>query len=69
MDNMVWSAYLYALNIVTIVTAIVILVSTLDDLTLDACYWSFEIGRILRRENRKRSISACCARWKSGIWR
>ncbi|VWD40804.1 glycosyl transferase family protein [Burkholderia contaminans] len=50
MDNMVWSAYLYALNIVTIVTAIVILVSTLDDLTLDACYWSFEIGRILRRE-------------------
>nr|WP_256979179.1 glycosyl transferase family protein [Burkholderia sp. AU33423] len=50
MDNMVWSAYLYALDIVTIVTAIVILVSTLDDLTLDACYWSFEIGRILRRE-------------------
>nr|WP_174947341.1 glycosyl transferase family protein [Burkholderia contaminans] len=50
MDNMIWSAYLYALDIVTIVTAIVILVSTLDDLTLDACYWSFEIGRILRRE-------------------
>ncbi|HDR9483970.1 TPA: glycosyl transferase family protein [Burkholderia aenigmatica] len=50
MDNMIWSAYLYALNLVTIVTAIVILVSTLDDLTLDACYWSFEIGRILRRE-------------------
>ncbi|WP_236654991.1 glycosyl transferase family protein [Burkholderia pyrrocinia] len=45
-----WSTYLYALNIVAIVTAIVILVSTLDDLTLDACYWSFEIGRILRRE-------------------
>ncbi|MCA8297651.1 glycosyl transferase family protein [Burkholderia sp. AU30198] len=50
MDHMIWSAYLYALNLVTIVTAIVILVSTLDDLTLDACYWSFEIGRILRRE-------------------
>ncbi|WP_443627116.1 glycosyl transferase family protein [Burkholderia catarinensis] len=50
MDNMIWSAYLYALDIVTIVTAIVILVSTLDDLTLDACYWLFEIGRILRRE-------------------
>lgn len=47
---MIWSAYLYALNFVAIVTAIVILVSTLDDLTLDACYWSFEIGRILRRE-------------------
>ncbi|OJA91362.1 hypothetical protein [Burkholderia ubonensis] len=31
-------------------TAIVILVSTLDDLVLDACYWAFEIGRILRRE-------------------
>ncbi|VWC34546.1 bacteriophage receptor protein NfrB [Burkholderia lata] len=50
MDHMIWSAYLYTLNLVTIVTAIVILVSTLDDLTLDACYWSFEIGRILRRE-------------------
>ncbi|HEM7892616.1 glycosyl transferase family protein [Burkholderia cepacia] len=50
MDNMIWSAYLYALNLVAIVTAIVILVSTLDDLTLDACYWSFEIRRILRRE-------------------
>lgn len=49
-DNMIWSAYLYALNLVAIVTAIVILVSTLDDLTLDACYWSFEIRRILRRE-------------------
>ncbi|RQZ36513.1 glycosyl transferase family protein [Burkholderia sp. Bp9090] len=50
MDNMIWSAYLYALNLVAIVTALVILVSTLDDLTLDGCYWSFEIGRILRRE-------------------
>ncbi|MBN3793832.1 glycosyl transferase family protein [Burkholderia sp. Ac-20392] len=50
MDNMIWSTYLYALNLVAIVTAIVILVSTLDDLTLDACYWSFEIRRILRRE-------------------
>jgi len=50
MDNMIWSAYLYALNLVAILTAIVILVSTLDDLTLDACYWSFEIRRILRRE-------------------
>ncbi|NTZ88536.1 glycosyl transferase family protein [Burkholderia metallica] len=50
MDNMIWSAYLYALNIVAIVAALVILISTLDDLTLDACYWSFEIGRILRRE-------------------
>ncbi|RKU03593.1 glycosyl transferase family protein [Burkholderia sp. Nafp2/4-1b] len=50
MDNMIWSAYLYALNIVAIVTAIVIFISTLDDLTLDAFYWSFEIGRIWRRE-------------------
>ncbi|WP_423369404.1 glycosyl transferase family protein [Burkholderia sp. LMG 32019] len=50
MDNMIWSAYLYALNLVAIMTAIVILVSTLDDLTLDACYWSFEIRRLLRRE-------------------
>lgn len=50
MDNMIWSTYLYAINIVAIVTAIVILVSTLDDLTLDACYWWFELGRILRRE-------------------
>ena len=50
MDHMIWSSYLYALNLVAIVTALVILVSTLDDLTLDACYWSFEIRRILRRE-------------------
>ncbi|MEN8516857.1 glycosyl transferase family protein [Burkholderia sp. RS02] len=50
MDNTIWIAYLYALNIITILTAIVILVSTLDDLTLDACYWSFEIGRFLRHE-------------------
>ena len=50
MDNMIWTAYLYALNLVAIVTALVILVSTLDDLTLDGCYWSFEIARILRRE-------------------
>jgi len=47
---MIWSAYLYALNLVAIVTALVILISTLDDLMLDGCYWSFEIGRILRRE-------------------
>jgi len=50
MDNIIWSAYLHALNLVAIVTALVILVSTLDDLMLDGCYWSFEIGRILRRE-------------------
>ncbi|WP_446900865.1 glycosyl transferase family protein [Burkholderia sp. YIM B11467] len=50
MANTVWIAYLYALNAIAIMTAIVILVSTLDDLTLDACYWSFEIGRVLRRE-------------------
>ncbi len=31
-------------------TAVIILVSTLDDLVLDACYWSFEIGRLLRHE-------------------
>ncbi|KIX64487.1 bacteriophage receptor protein NfrB [Burkholderia pseudomallei] len=53
MHNIVWSAYLYALNIIALVTAIVILVSTLDDLALDACYWSFEIRRILRNEKNK----------------
>ncbi|KWA27036.1 glycosyl transferase family protein [Burkholderia territorii] len=50
MNNMIWSAYLYSLDIVAVVTAVVILVSTLDDLTLDACYWVFEIKRMLRRE-------------------
>ncbi|UVE67360.1 glycosyl transferase family protein [Burkholderia pyrrocinia] len=50
MDNTIWIAYLYALNIIAILTAIVILVSTLDDLTLDAYYWSFEIWRMLRHE-------------------
>lgn len=50
MNHTIWSAYLSALDVVAIVTAIVILISTLDDLTLDACYWSFEIRRVLRRE-------------------
>ncbi|HDR9156373.1 glycosyl transferase family protein [Burkholderia vietnamiensis] len=50
MNHTIWSAYLSALDVVAVVTAIVILISTLDDLTLDACYWSFEIRRVLRRE-------------------
>ncbi|NTX27730.1 glycosyl transferase family protein [Burkholderia pyrrocinia] len=50
MENTIWIAYLYAFDIIAIVTAIVILVSTLDDLTLDVYYWSGEIGRILRHE-------------------
>ncbi|KVR35898.1 phage receptor protein [Burkholderia ubonensis] len=49
-NNLLWTPYLYAINVISVVTAIVILVSTLDDLVLDACYWAFEIGRILRRE-------------------
>ncbi|MBY4869066.1 glycosyl transferase family protein [Burkholderia sp. Bp9017] len=50
MNHIIWSTYINALTAVAIVTAVVILVSTLDDLVLDACYWSFEIGRLLRRE-------------------
>jgi adsorption protein B len=69
MNHTIWSAYLSALDVVAIVTAIVITISTLDDLTLDACYWSFEIRRVLRREKRQPSTSACCARSTSVIWR
>ncbi|RQS62500.1 glycosyl transferase family protein [Burkholderia sp. Bp8963] len=40
-------------NTITLVTAIVILVSTVDDFALDACYWSFELGRVLRHEKKQ----------------
>lgn len=49
--DLLWSAYLYTLDFVAFITVIVILISTLDDLALDAYYWTFEIGRMLRRED------------------
>jgi adsorption protein B len=46
-DISVWGAYLGALNAVAMATAIIILISTIDDLFLDAYYWLFELKRIL----------------------
>ncbi|CAM2195894.1 bacteriophage N4 adsorption protein B [Paraburkholderia kururiensis] len=46
----VWSSYLYGLDAVALVTAVVIFISTMDDLFLDAFYWAFEIRRMLRGE-------------------
>jgi bacteriophage N4 adsorption protein B len=46
----VWGWYLDGLNAVAVMTAIIIFVSTIDDLFLDSYYWLFEIKRMLRRE-------------------
>ncbi|CAB3801363.1 glycosyl transferase family protein [Pararobbsia alpina] len=46
----IWATYLIGLNWVALVTAMVIFISTIDDLLLDGYYWFFEIGRLLRGE-------------------
>lgn len=45
-----WSIYWGLLNTVAWAAAIVISVSTIDDLFLDACYWLLEIKGLLRRQ-------------------
>lgn len=50
-DISVWGSYLQALNAVAMATAIIIFISTVDDLFLDGFYWLFEIKRMLRRES------------------
>jgi adsorption protein B len=45
-----WTGYLYGLNIVAVMTAIVIFVSTIDDLFLDGYYWLYQIKRLVRGE-------------------
>lgn len=50
-DISVWGSYLQALDAVAMATAIIIFISTVDDLFLDGFYWIFEIKRILRRES------------------
>jgi hypothetical protein len=44
-----WSIYLGLLNTVAWAAAIVISVSTIDDLFLDACYWLLEIKGLNER--------------------
>ena len=46
----IWPWYLHGLNTVAMVIAVVIFISTIDDLVLDSYYWVFEIGRMLRGE-------------------
>lgn len=46
-----WRSYLDGLNVVAMTTAIIIFISTVDDLFLDACYWLSEIRRMLRGES------------------
>ena len=46
-----WGSYVDGLNAVAMAAAIVIFISTLDDLFLDGCYWLSEIGRMLRGES------------------
>ncbi|MGN6316412.1 glycosyl transferase family protein [Trinickia sp.] len=46
-----WGWYLDGLNAVAMTTAIIIFISTIDDLFLDAFYWVFEVKRLLRRES------------------
>ncbi|MGG1948605.1 glycosyl transferase family protein [Trinickia sp. NRRL B-1857] len=50
-DLSVWGSYLQGLNAVAMATAIIIFISTVDDLFLDGFYWIFEIKRMLRRES------------------
>lgn len=45
-----WGWYLDGLNAFAMTIAVIIFVSTIDDLFLDGYYWLFEIKRILRRE-------------------
>lgn len=45
-----WGLYLDGLNALAMATAIIIFVSTIDDLFLDSYYWLFEIKRMLRRD-------------------
>lgn len=49
----IWITYLIALNGVALVTAVVIFVSTIDDLALDSYYWFFEIRRMVRGEKQE----------------
>ncbi len=46
-----WSSYFSGLNVVAMATAIIILISTVDDLFLDGCYWLSEIKRMWRGES------------------
>jgi adsorption protein B len=46
----IWTTYLIALDGVALVTAVIIFISTIDDLLLDGYFWFFEIGRLLRGE-------------------
>ena len=50
--NSIWTAYFIALNAVTLVTAVIIFVSTIDDLLLDGYFWFFEIGGMWRGEKK-----------------
>ncbi|MGN6649879.1 glycosyl transferase family protein [Trinickia sp.] len=50
-DISVWSSYLSGLNVVAMATAIVIFISTVDDLFLDGCYWLSELRRRWRGES------------------
>ena len=50
-DISVWGSYVQALNAVAMATAIIIFISTIDDLFLDGFYWIFEIKRMLRKES------------------
>ncbi|RKP43832.1 glycosyl transferase family protein [Trinickia fusca] len=46
----IWLDYIYVLNGVALFTAVIIFVSTIDDLFLDGFYWLTELRRILRGE-------------------
>ena len=45
-----WGWYLDGLNAVAMATAVIIFISTIDDLFLDSYYWFFETKRFLLRE-------------------
>lgn len=49
-DTSTWTVYFDALNAIAFSTAIVIFISTIDDLFLDGYYWISELRRFLRGE-------------------
>ncbi|WP_090872264.1 glycosyl transferase family protein [Paraburkholderia diazotrophica] len=57
-----WIWYFEVLNIVALLTAVVIFISTVDDLMLDSYYWLFQIKRFL---SGKKSVSIDVAQLRS----
>jgi bacteriophage N4 adsorption protein B len=68
MANLMWPFYFNALNGLIVATAFVILVSGLDDLFIDVCFWSSEFVRRVIRRSRGPRITAEDLRARDERW-